>query len=78
MHHPHPKDDNRVETDWDTDDNDTLEPKSINRFGPGILDTMAEIDFLGGDKNLPRINQIGFDANFSVLERDSGSMPESS
>jgi hypothetical protein len=39
---------------------------------------MAEIDFLGGDKNLPHINQIGFDANFSVLERDSGSTPESS
>ncbi len=59
--------DHGAETDGDSDYGKTLEPKSINRFSPGILNAMAEIDFLDGDEELPDITEVGVSANFSVL-----------
>ncbi len=55
--------DDQAGTDGDDSDNDEnqLEPyKSMDRFGPGILNAMAEIDFLDEeDEELPDVTEVG-------------------
>ncbi len=60
---PNDDDDDQAGTDGDDSDNDEnqLEPcKSMDRFGPGILNAMAEIDFLDEeDEELPDVTEVG-------------------
>jgi hypothetical protein len=55
-----PNDDNQAGTDEDSDDDENLEPKSMDRFGRGILNSMAEIDFLDEDEELPDVTEVSF------------------
>jgi hypothetical protein len=68
-------DDDQAGTDGDDSDNDEnqLEPcKSMDRFGPGILNAMAEIDFLDEeDEELPDVTEVGlFCSYFMFLKGD--------
>jgi hypothetical protein len=47
------------DTDGDSDDEETTEPKSIDRFSAGVLNSQAEIDFVDNqDEELPDITQV--------------------
>jgi hypothetical protein len=47
------------DTDGDSDDKETTEPKSIDRFSAGVLNSQAEIDFVDNqDEELPDITQV--------------------
>jgi hypothetical protein len=46
------------ETDGDSDDEEMTEPKSINRFGAGVINSQVEIDFVDNqEEELPDITQ---------------------
>ncbi len=54
-----PNDDEQAGTDGDSDDEETMEPKNINHFGPGILNAQAEIDFVDSqDDELPDVTEV--------------------
>ncbi len=55
-----PNDDNQAGTDEDSDYDENLEPKSMDRFGRGILNSMAEIDFLDEDEELAYLVVLSF------------------
>ncbi len=55
-----PNDDDQAGTDEDSDDDENLEPKSMDRFGRGILNVMAEIDFLDENEELPDVTEVNF------------------
>jgi hypothetical protein len=52
-----PNDDEKADTDGDSDDEETVEPKNIDHFGPGILSSLAEVDFVN-DEELPDITEV--------------------
>lgn len=46
------------DTDGDSDDEEMTEPKSINRFGAGVINSQVEIDFVDNqEEELPDITQ---------------------
>ena len=49
-----PDDDNN--TDVDSEDEETSNPKNINHFGAGLLKQQAEVDL--GDEDLPDITEV--------------------
>lgn len=55
-----PNDDDQAGTDGDSDDDDNLQPKSMDRFSAGILNAEAELDFLDEDEDLPDVMEVGF------------------
>ena len=59
-----PNSDEGDDTDGDSDDEETTEPKSIDRFCPGILNSQAEIDFVDNEnEELPDITQVFLKCN---------------
>jgi hypothetical protein len=56
-----PNEDEQAGSEGDSDDDETVEPKDINRFSAGILNGQAEIDFVDDkDDELPDITEVIF------------------